>query len=135
MRRQGQMVETIGDLAGLARTDPRLALAFAVLFVSLAGIPPFAGFFAKFYVFLAAIEAHLVVLAILGAVSSVIGAYYYLRVVKIIYFDESAPAFEASLGPRLGAIAGGSSLFNLFFVVIAWPLVGAAAIGAKALFP
>jgi NADH-quinone oxidoreductase subunit N len=135
MRRKGQMVETISDLAGLARTDPRLALAFAVLFVSLAGIPPFAGFFAKFYVFLAAMEAHLYVLAILGVVSSVIGAYYYLRVVKIIYFDEAAPAFEGSLGPRLGAIAGASSLFNLFFVVIAWPLVGAAAIGAKALFP
>jgi len=135
MRREGQMVETISDLAGLARTDPRLALAFAVLFVSLAGIPPFAGFFAKFYVFLAAMEAHLYVLAILGVVSSVIGAYYYLRVVKIIYFDEAAPAFEGSLGPRLGAIAGASSLFNLFFVVIAWPLVGAAAIGAKALFP
>ncbi len=135
MRRQGTMVETIPDLAGLARTNPRLALAFAVLFISLAGIPPFAGFFAKFYVFLAALEAHLYVLAVLGVISSVIGAYYYLRVVKIMYFDEPAPAFEGEMGMRLGAIATAASLFNVFFVVWATPLVGAAAIGAKALVP
>ena len=135
MRRHGTMVETIPDLAGLARTNPGLAFAFAVLFISLAGIPPFAGFFAKFYVFLAAIEAHLYVLAVLGVISSVIGAYYYLRIVKIMYFDEAAPAFEREMGMRLGAIAVGSSLFNLFFVVWATPLVGAAAIGAKALVP
>jgi NADH-quinone oxidoreductase subunit N len=135
MRRQGKMVETIPDLAGLAQTNPGLALAFAILFISLAGIPPFAGFFAKFYVFLAAIEAHLYVLAVLAVISSVIGAYYYLRIVKIMYFDEAAPAFEGNMGMRLGAIAVGSSIFNLFFVLIASPLVGAAAIGAKALVP
>ena len=135
MRRQGTMVETIPDLAGLARTNPGLAFAFAVLFISLAGIPPFAGFFAKFYVFLAAIEAHLVVLAVLGVISSVIGAYYYLRIVKIIYFDDAAPAFEGEMGVRLGAIAVGSSLFNLFFVLFASPLVTAAVAGAKALVP
>ena len=135
MRRQGRMVETIPDLAGLARTDPRLALAFAVLFISLAGIPPFAGFWAKFYVFLAAIEVHLYALTVLAVVSSVIGAYYYLRIVKIMYFDEAAPAFDGAMGVRLGAILVGSSLFNLLFVVIASPLVGAAVVGAKALVP
>jgi NADH-quinone oxidoreductase subunit N len=135
MRRNGQNVETIPDLAGLARTRPRLALAFAILMVSLAGIPPFAGFFAKFYVFLAAIEAHLYTLAVIGALTSVIGAYYYLRIVKIMYFDEPAPAFEGGLGFRLGAIAAVASVFNLFFVVLAVPLVSAAQIGAVALFP
>jgi NADH-quinone oxidoreductase subunit N len=129
------MVEAIPDLAGLARTNPRLALAFAVLFVSLAGIPPFAGFFAKFYVFLAAIQAHLYALAILGALSSVIGAYYYLRIVKIMYFDEPAPAFEPAMGTSLGAIVVGSSLFNLSFVVIASPLVTWAIVAARALGP
>jgi len=132
MRRGQEMVETIPDLAGLARTNPRLALAFAVLFVSLAGIPPFAGFFAKFYVFLAAIETHLYGLAVLGVLASVIGAYYYLRIVKIIYFDEPAPAFEKSMGTPLGLIAAGSSLFNAFFVIIASPLVGWAIVAAKA---
>jgi NADH-quinone oxidoreductase subunit N len=139
MRRQGTMVETIPDLAGLARTNPRLAFAFAVLFISLAGIPPFAGFFAKFYVFLAAIESNLITLAVLGVISSVIGAYYYLRIVKIMYFDESAPAFEGEMGMRLGAIAVGSAFFNIFFVVIAspsiTPLISAAMTGAKALVP
>jgi NADH-quinone oxidoreductase subunit N len=135
MRRGSQMVEAIPDLAGLARTNPRLALAFAVLFVSLAGIPPFAGFFAKFYVFLAAIQAHLYALAILGALSSVIGAYYYLRIVKIMYFDEPAPAFEPAMGTSLGAIVVGSSLFNLSFVVIASPLVTWAIVAARALGP
>jgi len=112
-----------------------LALAFAVLLVSLAGIPPFAGFFAKFYVFLAAIDAHLYTLAILGALASVIGAYYYLRIVKIIYFDEAAPAFTPPMGRGLGAIAAGSSLFNLFFVIIASPIVGWSIAAAKALAP
>jgi NADH-quinone oxidoreductase subunit N len=133
MRRQGHMVETIPDLAGLARTYPRLALAFAILFISLAGIPPFAGFFAKFYVFLAAIETHLYALAILGVLSSVIGAYYYIRIVKIIYFDEAAPAFDSPMEANLGVIAAGSSVFNLFFVLIGPPIVAAAAIAAKAL--
>ena len=132
MRRGDRMVETIPDLAGLARTSPRLALAFAILFVSLAGIPPFAGFFAKFYVFLAAIETHLYGLAILGVLASVIGAYYYLRIVKIMYFEEPAPAFEKRMGAPLGLIAAGSSLFNAIFVVIASPLVGWAVAAAKA---
>lgn len=135
MRRHGQMIETIPDLAGLARSNPRLALAFAVLFVSLAGIPPLAGFFAKFYVFLAAIQAHLYALAILGVLSSVIGAYYYIRIVKIMYFDDPAPAFDTPMEASLGLIAAGSSAFNLFFVLVASPLVGAAAIGARALMP
>jgi NADH-quinone oxidoreductase subunit N len=135
MRRGTEMVETIPDLAGLARTNPRLALAFAVLFVSLAGVPPFAGFFAKFYVFLAAIQTHLYGLAVLGVLASVIGAYYYLRIVKIMYFDEAAPAFEPAMGARLGVIAAGSSLFNVFFVIIASPLVGWAITAAKALSP
>jgi NADH-quinone oxidoreductase subunit N len=133
MRRQGQMIETIPDLAGLARTNPKLALAFAILLISLAGIPPFAGFFAKFYVFLAAIETHLYALAILGVLSSVIGAYYYIRIVKIIYFDEAAPAFDSPMETNLGTIAAGSSLFNLVFVLIASPVVAAAADAAKAL--
>ena len=135
MRRQGHAIETIPDLAGLARSSPRLALAFAVLFVSLAGIPPLAGFFAKFYVFLAAIDAHLYVLAVLGVVSSVIGAYYYFRIVKIMYFEEAVPAFDTPMETPLVVIAAGSSAFNLFFVLFASPLVAAAAIGAKALIP
>jgi len=135
MRRDGQQVETIADLAGLARTQPKLAFAFGALMLSLAGIPPLAGFFAKFYVFMAAIQAQLYIPAVIGVLASVVGAYYYLRVVKIIYFDEPAPAFEGELGGKLGTILVGSGLFNLFFVVGAAPLVAAAASAAHALLP
>src|SRR5579885_1801478 len=93
MRRSGGMVETIDQLAGLARTNPTMAFFMAMLLFSLAGIPPLAGFFAKFYVFLAAIKAGLYVLAVIGVVTSVVGAYYYLAIVKIMYFDEPAESF------------------------------------------
>src|SRR5204863_1760747 len=94
MRRDGEAVEEIGQLAGLARTNPSMAFFMAVLLFSLAGLPPLAGFFAKFYVFLAAIKAGLYVLAVIGVLASVVGAYYYLAIVKIMYFDEPAPRFE-----------------------------------------
>jgi len=135
MRRDGQMVETISDLAGLSRTQPKLAFVFAMLMLSLAGIPPLAGFFAKFYVFMAAIDAHLYTLAIIGVVASVVGAYYYLRIVKIIYFDEPAPAFDRVVGPSLGTVLALASVFTLFFVVGAAPMVNAAAVAAKTLLP
>jgi len=135
MKRDGQMVENIADLAGLARTQPRLAFAFAALMFSLAGIPPLAGFFAKFFVFLAAIEAHLYVLAVIGVLASVIGAYYYVRIVKIIYFDDPAPAFDGEMGAGLGTILVGASVFTIFFIVGAAPMISAAATAAKALVP
>jgi NADH-quinone oxidoreductase subunit N len=135
MRRNGEAVETIADLAGLSRTRPTMAFVFAALMLSLAGIPPLAGFFAKFYVFLAAINAHLYIPAVLGVLASVVGAYYYLRIVKIIYFDDAAPAFDGTMGVKLGTILAGSGLFTVFFVVGAEPLVMAAANAAKALLP
>ena len=95
MRRGDAMVEDIGDLAGLARTNPVMAFMLAMLLFSLAGIPPLAGFFAKFYVFLAAIQAGLYPLAVIGVLASVVGAYYYLRIVKIMYFDEPVGALRA----------------------------------------
>jgi NADH-quinone oxidoreductase subunit N len=133
MRRGDMQVENISDLAGLGRTNPGLALFLAILMFSLAGIPPLAGFFAKLYVFLAAIKAGLYVLSILGVLASVVGAYYYLRIVKIMYFDEPAPAFTP-LNGELRLILGISGLFVLFFVVYPAPLVDAAAAAAKSLF-
>ena len=103
MRRDGKAVEGIYDLAGLARTHPTMAFFFAMLLFSLAGIPPLAGFFAKFYVFLAAIKAGLFTLAVIGVVTSVVGAYYYLLIIKIMYFDEPAQGFE----PMPHELAGG----------------------------
>lgn len=135
MRRGGHMVENIGDLAGLAQTQPGFAFVFAMLMFSLAGIPPLAGFFAKFYVFLAAINAGLYPLAVIGVLASVVGAYYYLRIVKIIYFDEPAPSFDSGMGWSVASVITGSGIFTLFFVLGAAPLVRGATAAAQALFP
>ena len=133
MRRDGQMVEEIGDLAGLARTNPTMAFFLAMLLFSLAGIPPLAGFFAKFYVFLAAIKAGLFALAVIGVVTSVVGAYYYLTIVKIMYFDEPAKAF-GPMADELKIVLAVTGLFNLLFFVYPGPLVEAATAAAKSLF-
>jgi NADH-quinone oxidoreductase subunit N len=135
MRRGNHMVENISDLSGLAQTRPGYAFVFAMLMFSLAGIPPLAGFFAKFYVFLAAINAGLYPLAVIGVVASVVGAYYYLRIVKLIYFDEPAPAFEHNMGWSLASIIAGAGVFTLLFVLGAEPLVRSATAAAASLFP
>jgi len=133
MRRPDGMVEDIGDLAGLARTHPTMAFFLALLLFSLAGIPPLAGFFAKFYVFLAAIKAGLFTLAVIGVVTSVIGAYYYLAIIKIMYFDEPAKGFEP-MPHELKAVLAVTGLFNLLYFLYPGPLVEAASAAAKSLF-
>jgi NADH-quinone oxidoreductase subunit N len=133
MRRDGTMVEEITDLAGLARTHPTMAFFLAMLLFSLAGIPPLAGFFAKFYVFLSAIKAGLFALAVLGVLASVVGAYYYLAIIKLMYFDEPVKGF-APMPAELRAVLGVTGLFNLLFCVYPGPLVDAATAAAKSLF-
>jgi NADH-quinone oxidoreductase subunit N len=104
-----------------------------MLLFSLAGIPPLAGFFAKFYVFLAAIKAGLYVLAVLGVLASVVGAFYYLTIIKIMYFDEPARSFQSMPGLlRLVLCAGG--LINMLFFLYPAPLLDAATVAAKSLF-
>ncbi len=133
MRRSDGMVEEIDELAGLSRNSPIMAFLLAMLMFSLAGIPPLAGFFAKFYVFLAAINAGLYVLAVIGVLSSVVGAYYYLRIIKIMYFDEPAEKFEPMPGALQGVLAV-SGVLVIFFFTYPAPLVAAANIAAKSLF-
>jgi NADH-quinone oxidoreductase subunit N len=134
MRQNGQMLEGIGDLAGLGRTRPGLALALGIFMFALAGIPPTAGFFAKLYIFLAAIDAHLVGLAVIGVVTSVVGAFYYLRIVKVMYFDEPAGAFDRPLAFEVKAVLVVAALVTMFFIV--WPdsIVGPAQAAAASLF-
>jgi len=133
MRRDGKLVEDISELAGLSRTNGWMAFAMAMMMFSLAGIPPLAGFWAKWYVFLAAINAKLYVLAVVGVLTSVVGAYYYLRLVKVMYFDEPKPAFEKSdLGVRTVLLI--SALFVLVLSLVPAPLFDSAAAAAKSLF-
>lgn len=133
MKRPGGMVENISDLAGLSRTSPMMAFLLAMLMFSLAGIPPLAGFFAKFYVFIAAINAGLYALAVIGVLASVVGAYYYLLIVKTMYFDEPHKSFEPMPGEQ-AIVLGVAGLFNLLFFVYPAPLLDAATVAAKSLF-
>jgi NADH-quinone oxidoreductase subunit N len=133
MRRSGGMVETIDQLAGLARTNPTAAFFMAMLLFSMAGIPPLAGFFAKFYVFLAAIKAGLYLLAVIGVLASVIGAYYYLAIIKIMYFDEPVESFN-DMPYELKSILAVCGLFNILFFLYPGPLVGVASAAAHSLF-
>ena len=133
MRRGGEMVETISDLGGLSRTHPTMAFLLAMLLFSLAGIPPLAGFFAKFYVFLAAIKAGLYLLAVIGVLTSVVGAYYYLAIVKLMYFDEPVTGFDPMPG-LLRIVLGVAGLVNLLFFAYPAPIVGAATAAAASLF-
>ena len=133
MRRGASMVESIDQLAGLARTQPTTAFFLAMLLFSMAGVPPLAGFFAKFYVFLAAIKAGLYLLAVIGVVTSVVGAYYYLAIVKVMYFDEPAGKFE-QMPYELRVVLAICGLFTIFFFLYPAPLVGIASAAAHSLF-
>ena len=133
MRRNGQAVEQISDFAGLSRTNPLLAFMFAMLLFSLAGIPPLAGFFAKWYVFVAAIKANLFTLAVVGVLSSVVGAYYYLTIVKTMYFDEPAGQVDP-VRVEVKTVMAVFGLFNILFALIAGPVVSVASAAAKSLF-
>jgi NADH-quinone oxidoreductase subunit N len=133
MRRDGQPIEDIDQLAGLARNDLATASIFAILLFALAGVPPLAGFFAKFYVFLAAVNAGHYVLAVIGVLASVVGAYYYLRLVKIMFMDEPVAKFERVPG-SLKLVMGLAGAFMVAYVLYPAPLVAAAEVAARSLF-
>ncbi|GAB5389924.1 MAG: NADH-quinone oxidoreductase subunit NuoN [Alphaproteobacteria bacterium] len=116
MRRDGVAVEKISDLSGLSRNRPGLAFAMAVLMFSMAGIPPLAGFFAKLAVFKAAVSAGLIGLAVVGAVASVVAAFYYLRIIKIMYFDEAAEPFDKDVAPQYEVVTVLSVIVTVGFI-------------------
>jgi NADH-quinone oxidoreductase subunit N len=133
MRRDGKQVERISDLGGLAKTDLGLATLLAIFMFSMAGIPPFAGFFGKLYIFLAAVQSGLWFLAILGVLTSVVGCFYYLRIIKVMFFDAAEPAFDRrSASVSFVAIAAGA--FTVLFLFGLAPLTGAADHAARVLF-
>jgi NADH-quinone oxidoreductase subunit N len=133
LRRGNVMFENVDDLSGIARTHPLTAFCLAAMMFSLAGIPPLAGFFAKFYVFAAAIKANLVTLAVIGVVTSVIGAFYYIRIVKVMYFDEPRESY-APMSPGVKLVLALSSAVVVLFWLVPGPLVGAAGTAARSLF-
>ncbi|WP_421998462.1 NADH-quinone oxidoreductase subunit NuoN [Reyranella sp.] len=135
MKRRDVMVENIGDLAGLARSQPVMALSLLLFMFSLAGIPPLAGFWGKLYIFIAAVEAKLYVPAVLGVLASVVASYYYLRIVKVMYFDEPAEALDRPAFGVNRVVAVAAAILVAVFSLAPQPLSLIAAAAAKGLFP
>lgn len=133
MRRRGTYVEEIVELSGLAHQRPWMAFAIAAFMLSMAGIPPLAGFFGKMYVLMAAVEAGLTWLAVVGVLTSVVSCYYYLRVIKIMYFDDTAAAFDAVRFAPLKAALGLSTFVTVFFFLAPEPLLAGARTAAMAM--
>ncbi|KZL21863.1 NADH-quinone oxidoreductase subunit N [Pseudovibrio axinellae] len=133
MRRKEGMVEEISDLAGLSKTNLPMAMLLAVIMFSLTGLPPLIGFFGKFYVFIAAMEAGLVPLVVIGLVASVVAAYYYLRVIKVMFFDEPTGEFLPMSGEMKIVLGLSSAVVGLFFIMPE-PIMNAAANAASVLF-
>ncbi|QQG35320.1 MAG: NADH-quinone oxidoreductase subunit NuoN [Micavibrio aeruginosavorus] len=134
MRRGERAVESIDDLAGLSRTSPLLAYAMAILLFSMSGIPPLAGFFGKLLVFQAAIGQGFYTLAVIGVICSVVAAYYYLRIIKVMFFDEAAEPFDRQMAFAKRAVIALSVIFVLFFILKPNMLVDTARHTASALF-
>jgi NADH-quinone oxidoreductase subunit N len=127
---EDQPVETIASLAGLSRTRPMLALAMAIFMFSLAGIPPLFGFWPKFLVFQAAVAADLTWLAAVSIMTSVISAFYYIMIVKMMYFDEPAPAFAETREPVGAGLILALALFVSPLGYLAIPVLGPATLAA-----
>ena len=128
------MVENIDDLAGTAKSHPMMAFGILIFMLSLAGIPPMAGFFGKLFIFMSAIEAKLYMVAVIGVVSSVVGAYYYLRIVKIVFFDDLLEKFDKPIDRPLRVIMAATGVVTLLFFIWPSPLLDSARVAAAALF-
>jgi len=132
MRVQGRAVERIDDLRGLSTTHPLVAFAVGVAMFAMAGIPPLAGFFSKFYVFDAAVRTGHYALAVIGVLTSVFGAFYYLRIVKVMYFDDVQAPLDAR-PQTLTMVMAISGIFTTLFFLMPAPLVRAAQEAVSAL--
>lgn len=134
MKNKGEYFENISDLSGLYKVHPYYSVVITILMFSLAGIPPLAGFFGKFYIFIAAIESNLLLLAVVGILASVIGAFYYLRIIKVIYFDETKNSFDGFSYRSLNALINPSAFLILLFCIYPLPLINISNYAASSFF-
>ena len=134
MRRDGIAVENISDLSGLSKNQPVLAYAMAALMFSMSGIPPMAGFFGKLFIFNAAVASEHYGLAVFGVLASVVAAYYYLRIIKVMFFDEPADAFDKDLGLEKRLVLTLSLIFVLGFIFKPMYVLSFAEVAAHSLF-
>ncbi len=133
MKRDGKSLENIKDLSGLSQNNPLLAIVISICIFSMAGIPPMAGFFGKMYVVLAAIEGGLTWLAVVGVCTSVVGCYYYLKIIKTIYFDEPEARFDSASSLLVNAAIAIGTAVTMFFFLVPTQLITFAKTAASAL--
>jgi len=134
MQRHGEARESTSDLSGFAKTHPLAAIAMTIFMLSMAGIPPFAGFFGKYYVLLAALDAKLYTLAVIGVLSSVISTYYYINIIRLMYFDELGEPLEKLHSEAIRGVLMLTAVFNLFYVIYPTRLIHGAIAAAQTLF-
>jgi len=134
MRQKDRSLEGIDDLAGLSKTHPMMALSLAIFMWSMAGIPPFAGFWSKWMVFSAAIDKGMIALSIIGVLTSVVSAFYYLRIIKVMYFDEPGEGLDRSISAPVGLVMGLATLAVLLFNLVPAGLFSSASAAAASLF-
>jgi NADH-quinone oxidoreductase subunit N len=134
MRQKGRALEGIEDLAGLSKTHPLMALALAIFMWSMAGIPPFAGFWSKWMVFSVAIDKGMIALSIIGVLTSVVSAFYYLRIIKVMYFDEPGDGLDRTISAPVGLVMGLATLAVLLFNLVPAGLFSSASTAAASLF-
>ena len=117
LKRENQYFDKVEDLSGLSKNHPLLSLSLMIILFSLAGIPPLAGFFAKFYIFTAVIEQSMYFLAIVGLLSTVIAAFYYIRLIKVMYFDEQREKYDLnhSIGLKMILVVS-STIILIYFI-------------------
>ena len=134
LKKENNYIEKTLQLSGLSKNQPLIALSLAIIMLSMAGIPPFAGFFGKFYIFTAAIESKLFILAIIGVLSSVVAAFYYIRIIKVIYFEESIDNLELSLNNKMKFVISLSFIFIVFFIIFQSPIIKLSQLSAISIF-
>jgi NADH-quinone oxidoreductase subunit N len=134
MSQDDNMVEEIDDLSGLSQTHPMISAALAVFMFSMAGIPPFAGFFGKLHIFMSAVQANMYGLAIIGVLTSVVAAFYYIRIIQIIYFKDPEVILDPDSSTELNIVITTSGLLVTFFFIFLTPILSAASIAAASLF-
>lgn len=134
MRQKGRAMEAVDDLAGLSKTHPLMALSLTIFMLSMAGIPPLAGFLGKYMVFMAAIDKGYVALSIIGVLTSVVSAAYYLRIIKVMWFDEPVEAIDRHIAMPISMVMGVSAVAMLLFIVAPAGLFASASNAAASLF-
>lgn len=134
LKKEGKFIEDIYDLAGLSKSCPNTALALTILMLSMAGVPPLAGFFAKFYILIPLIKTEMYGLAVTFVIASVISAFYYLKVIKIMYFDAEHKKAELVSDFAIKAVVALGALFNVIYIFMPTPLINAAEVASLVLF-